>query len=233
MSVEKLDTRSLKRAAIMSYVMGIGALVIAVAVVAVVVAVILPYSSLSLPEMSLTLQTFITILWVVIVVVPIAMVIELLFGYYNVKIGSYYDISSLKLSGISSMILSFAAIPLVIGAYEFISIIQLFVSSPPSSILAALMSIVLGIGIGMAVLIMFLLLGLFLAAVFGLIFIITFIIGLSNLKQQTGLSDFNIAMWLTIVGIFCGVTLPIGIIFYGRGLGKLARGEGTEKNTAQ
>jgi hypothetical protein len=221
LSKTEMDPRVLKRAALFSYIMGAMTLGLDVVLFVWVFTVVLPYSSV---PAQISLQTFITILWLVAILLPITMFISVLFGYYTRKVGDAYNVGSLKLAGLMAIILTIVAIPVAIGIVGFVAILQTLLSSPPSSIIALFVQLVLGIGLALAFLALFVLLALALAAILGLVFEISLFTGISGIYEATSIRDFNVARWLVLVGIFVLITLPIGIIFYARALSKLSKG---------
>jgi hypothetical protein len=222
-----IDSRVLRRGALSGYVMGIMTLGIFIAIYVWVFTVALPYSS---QPAEISLNMFITILYVVTILLPVEIIISALFGFYSRKVGNIYNVGSLKLSGLMAILLALVAIPVAVGIFGFVTILQNIMSSPPGSIIALFVQLVIALGLALAFLALFILLALALAVVLGLVFEVSLFAGISGLYEATSISDFNVARWLVLIGIFVLITLPIGIIFYAHGLGKLSRGEKAAKS---
>ncbi|WXG44956.1 MAG: hypothetical protein WED04_13175 [Promethearchaeati archaeon SRVP18_Atabeyarchaeia-1] len=229
MSKVEMSSHLLSRAALLSYVMGALVLVLDVALFAWVFTVALPYSSASA---QLSLETFVTILWVVLILLPITILVSAFFGYYSRKVGDTYNASSLKLAGLMAILLAVVAIPVAVGIYGFVAILQAF-ASPPGSIIMVFIQLIVGIGLALAFLALFVLLALVLLVVLGLVFEVSLFTGLSSMYEVTGIGEFKTAKWLVLAGIFVLIPLPIGILFYARGLSKLSRGEKTGKGSGK
>jgi hypothetical protein len=148
----------------------------------------------------------------------ITMLITIIFGYFLYKVGSQYDVGSLKVAGISAVIVSLGIPVVIYGLSQLLIVIVSIPSPPPLTITSYIFGAVYPLLLGAAV-----------VGIFGLVFFISFLIGASGMKNRTGIEGFHTAMILGIVGIFVGITLPIGIIIFGSALSRLAREEGTEK----
>jgi hypothetical protein len=57
---------------------------------------------------------------------------------------------------------------------------------------------------------------------FGLAEYVSMIVGFSGIYERTKIADFNTAKIMWIIGIVLLVTVAVGLLFYGRGLKKLA-----------
>jgi hypothetical protein len=222
-----MDSRVLRRAALSSYIMGLMALGLFTAFYIWVFTVLLPYSSVT-AQISVTM--FITILWIVAILLPVMIFVSALFGFYNMKVGGIYNVGSLKLAGLMAFVLAIIAIPVAIGIFGFVTVLQAFLLSPPSSVIELLIQLTIGLGVALAFLALFVLLALVLALILGLVFEISLFAGISGMYEATSMRDFNIARWLVLIGIFVLITLPIGMIFFARGLSKLSRGEKAGKS---
>lgn len=222
MSRIKVDVGLLKRAATLSYISGVWDLVAGVVLVAAIIIAIGPFMSMMVPPYTFSLamltQMFNSIMLAVSVVLGITVLITIIFGYFLYKVGSQYDVGSLKVAGISGIIVALG-IPFVIyGLYQLLMALLSIPTPPPLTITSYILGAVYPLILGAAV-----------VAIFGLIFFISFLIGASGMKNKTGIEGFHTAMILGIVGIFVGITLPIGVIIFGSALNSLAREEGTEK----
>lgn len=219
MSRTRVDVGLVKRAATWSYIMGVWELVSVVVLFAAIISLVFPLVSMSGGISSLT-QIFDSVILAVAIVLAITIPITMIFGYYMYKVGGQYDVGSLKVTGISAMIMGIGYPVALLGLYTFFNALTSIPLSPsPSpadiySILGSLEWLILGAGV---------------LAIFGLIFFISFIIGASGMKSRTSIDQFGSAMVLAIVGIFTGVTFPIGIILFGSALKKAVGQEGTEK----
>jgi hypothetical protein len=221
LSSSKPDTGTLKSASTWSYIIGVWYFIAVILVMAVAYTVILPMIPImgsGTIDMSQIMQMLNAFLEPMIAVIAVTIPISIMFGYYSYKVGRMYNLSSLKLAGISIMIVAIAVVPLTYSLYVLFQDLPSLMTLPPVQAYQSLMSL-LFLMIG----------GVGLAAIFGLIFLIAFIIGLSNMKNATGVGDFGTAMWLTIAGFLISITFPIGIILYGSGLSKLARQGGERK----
>jgi hypothetical protein len=212
----------LKRAATLSYISGAWDLVAGVVLVAAILIAIGPFLSMMVPpytfSLAMLIEMFNTIVLAVSVVMGITMVITIVFGYFLYKVGSQYDVGSLKLAGISAIIVSLGIPVVIYGLSQLLTVILSIPSPPPVTITSYILGAVYPLLLGAAV-----------VGIFGLVFFISFLIGASGMKNRTGIDGFHTAMILGIVGIFVGITLPIGIIIFGSALSRLAREEGTEK----
>jgi len=184
--------------------------------------VMLPFISTmvygGIPDISQIVGMLNAILLPVIVVAGLTIPISLMFGYFLYKVGKMYNLGSLQLAGISMMIVSVAIVPLIYGLYELPTALAYAISLPPAQ---AAQYVIGSLGL--------LFIGAGLAVIFGLIFYIAFIIGLSGMKNATGIGDFGTAMWLTIAALLLTFLFPIGVLIYASGLGKLAKRGGERK----
>jgi hypothetical protein len=218
LSRTKPDTTVLKRAATWSYIVGawyfIGVVVLYVmlfltmAPLMSILAMGTPYS----PSMTELSQLLNAILLPIAIVAVITIPIMIFFGYNEYKVGEVYNMGSLKLAGVSAIIVSIAIVPVVYGFYALVE----YLTNP--STYGILSSIAL-LGIGALV-----------AGIFLLVSLIAFMVGLSGMRHATGISDFNTAMWLTIAGLLFTFLIAVGIILFGSGLRKLAK-QGAERGT--
>jgi hypothetical protein len=134
----------------------------------------------------------------------ISMPLNVLFGYFNIKIGNYYGVPTLRRAGkagIAVSIISLIIIPLQFGVPGLI----LYIPSSPSY---------------STILFLWLLLILVWALV-GLEYIIMMYRGLGGMREKTGIEGFETAKTLWLVGLFIYVTMPIAMILYGNALRKL------------
>lgn len=222
MSRTKVDVGLLKRAATLSYISGTWDLVAGVVLVAAILLAIGPFLSMMVPPYTFSLtmltQMINSIMLAVTVVLGITMMITIIFGYFLYKVGSQYDVGSLKLAGISAIIISLAIPAVIYGLYQFVMVLVSMPIPPPITITSYILGALGPVLLGAAVM-----------GIFYLVFFISFLIGASGMKNKTGIDGFHTAMILGIVAIFVVITLPIGIMIFGSALNKLAREEGTEK----
>lgn len=203
-----LDTRLLKRAANVSYLLGIVGLFGILFAVSLVLAVFFiglsGATSSSAPLISiLGFLSSVPFLILSIVAVAVMVPITLFFYYSMYKIGKYYDLTSLRFAAV------LFAVSMAVSPVEYLFVLPIsssFAANPFSSyylltylILADLLIVVVGLGL-----------------------YISMILGFSGLKTKTRIPDFGTAEVLWIIGIVLIVTLPIAIICYGDGLKKLA-----------
>ncbi len=181
-----------------------------------------PFMSMMVPPYTFSIgmltQMFNSIMLAVSVVIGITMPITIIFGYFLYKVGSQYDVGSLKVSGISGIIVALGIPVVIYGLYQLPMALLSIPTPPPPTITSYILGALYPLLLGAAV-----------VAIFGLIFFISFLIGASGMKNKTGIDGFHTAMILGIVGIFVGITLPIAVIIFGSALNRLAREEGTEK----
>jgi hypothetical protein len=145
------------------------------------------------------------ILWITI---PITIIL----GYYSYKVGVLYGIGSLKLTGICNIILTLAYPVLFIGLTQFVQLLSSILPSPPVNY-PQLMQAWIGL----------LLIGGVFVCFFGIVSLIGFILGSSAMKKNSGIGKFGRAMWLSIVGLLVWFLIPIAIVEFGSGLGKLSK----------
>jgi hypothetical protein len=222
LSRTKVDIGLLKRAATVSYIAGIWYLIAGVVLVAGVLMALGPFLSLMtpgyVPSMAVFAQMLNSIMLAVTVVIGITIPIMIIFGYFLYKVGSQYDVGSLKVAGISSIIIALGIPVLIYGVYQLLMTVVSLPIPPPVYITSYIYGSLTAILLGAA-----------LVGIFGLIFFISYLLGASGMKRETGVEGFHTAMILGIVAIFVGITLPIGMIIFGSALKTLARQEGTEK----
>jgi hypothetical protein len=236
LSTEKPDISTLKKAAISSYVMGSWFFVAMIVMIVSAVIVILPllpamgygygYGYGAMPDISQIAQILDALLIPIVAVAGLTIPIAIMFGYFTYKAGNVYHTSSLQVAGASVMIVAVAVVPIVYGVYLVFEAVKYAVGLDT----VAAVDYIMGSMGALA-------LGAILAVIFGLVFLISFIVGLSNLKNSTGVSEFGVAMWLMIVGLITmiigigGILIPIGILLFGVGLGKSGR-QGVERRVA-
>jgi hypothetical protein len=222
LSRTKVDIGLLKRAATVSYIAGMWYLIAGVVLVAGIFWAIGPFLSMMVPgytpSMTELTQMFNSIMLAVTVVIGISMPIMIIFGYFLYRVGSQYDVGSLKVAGISSIIVALGVPLLIYGLYQFLMALFSIPSPPPVSITSYIIGSLTSILLGAAI-----------VGICGLIFFISYLLGASGMKKETGVEGFHTAMILGIVAIFVGITLPIGMIIFGSALKTLARQEGMEK----
>lgn len=202
--------------------MGIWYFIAVILVMVSAYVVVLPFISMmgygGTPDISQIVQMLRALLLPVIVVAGLTIPISIMFGYFLYKVGKMYNLGSLELSGISVMIVALAVVPVILALYQLIGVIEYAGGLSPylayQYIMGSLGLLILGAG---------------LAVIFGLIFLIAFIIGVSGMKNATGIGDFGTAMWLTIIGLFISFLFPIGVLLFGSGLSKLAKQGGERK----
>ncbi len=173
-------------------------------------------------------QAMNTILPLALVSVTITLLLTIFFAYYTFKVGQLYDIGTVKIAGPAYVIMQLATIPVLLAVLQLFPLLPALISNP-TTVLPQLWGLVVLILIG----------GLA-AVAFLLVFIITFLLGLNSMKKQTGVSLFQTAMWLAIIGIvlsllnsfISGIGIPISIgdivldiaiIAYGLALSKAAK----------
>jgi hypothetical protein len=207
----------LRKASLWSYIMGIWELLSVILLMAAVVILVFPLMAMMSPMPPLgilatlyeALNSFMT---AITVVLGITLLTTFIFGYYLFKVGGLYDVGSLKLAGVCSMIMALGFPLLIYGLYQFLAVLLTMLPTPPADAVTIILS-----SIGM------LLLGAAVIGLFGFMFFIAFIIGTSGMKTRTGVGDFGTAMWLSIVGLFISFLFPIAIILFGSGLSKLSK----------
>jgi len=222
LSKAKPDTGIVKNASTWSYIIGAWYFIAVILLMVSLYTVVLPFIPMMgygiTPDVSLIVEMLNAILMPIIVVAALTIPISILFGYFSYKVGKMYNLGSLQLAGISMMIVAVTIVPLIYGLYQLPAALTYAITLPPAQ---ATRYVIGSMGL--------LLMGAGLAAIFGLIFYIAFIIGLSGMKNATGISDFGTAMWLTIAGLLLTFLFPIGVLIFGSGLGKLARQGGERK----
>jgi hypothetical protein len=224
LSTEKPDTNTLKKAATFSYIMGAWYFLAGIIAAVAVVAMMMPYVQTMMgpsgmgggPIDANTITGLLNaVLLPVMVVAAITIPIMLIFGYYSYRVGDVQGLGSLKLAGVSMIIVSLAIAPLIYSVYlvfqDLIQELPSLVVLPYTEIGPRLMQLLAPVLMSGTII-----------GLFYLIFAISFIVGLSNLRNNTGIGDFGTAMWLAIIGLFIGITFPIGVIMFGSGLNKLA-----------
>lgn len=222
MSRRKIDVGLVNRAATWSYIMGIWMLVSVVVLIGALFSILPSVMSLSYGMSSTTLlsQFFNALILAIGIVLAITIPVTVIFGYYSYKVSDQFGVGSVKVFGISAMIMGIASPIALFGLYQFfqaVSTIPLTPSPSPlvlNSLFGSLGVLILGAGV---------------LAIFGLIFFISFCVGANGMKHETGIDQFGSAMILAIVGIIVGITFPIGIILFGSALKKASKQEGTEK----
>ena len=211
---KSLDAKLLKRAANVSFLLGISSLVAIVLVIFFVlysfVSVLSLASSINASSTSFTGILSSTPYMVLSIAIAIVIIpFTLFFSYATYKIGNYYGLNSLKCAAILYAVL------LVISPIEYVLVL------PASSSLTTSLA-------SSGSLFVYLILAFLLIIVLGLAEYIFFILGFSGIHQRTGITDFNTAKVLWIIGIVLLVTIPIGLIFNGRGLKTLATQQGSQ-----
>jgi hypothetical protein len=220
LSGTKLDVGILKRAATWSYITGAWLLISVVVLVVAIFAMIVPIagSITGTSSLSAVSQIFNSIFLAFALVFAITIMITIIFGYYIYKIGGQFNLGSLKLSGVFEMLVGFL-FPLVLyGLYTFFNALTSGVLTltllTATSYEAYLVSVA-----GM------LILSAAVVGIVGLVALISLIVGSSAMKSRTGVGTFGTAMILMILGIFIGITFPIGIMLFGSALSTTARQE--------
>jgi hypothetical protein len=193
-----------------------------VVAVALVFISVFPFVSMMSPystfDPTMIYQILNSIMFAVILVATITIGIMILYGYFIYKVGSQYDVGSLKLAGISNIIVALAVPVLIYGIYQF-TIALLAIPIPPPIYITPYIIGALGP----------MLLGAAAVGIFGFISIISFLVGCSGMKNKTGIDGFHTAMILGIVGIFIGITGPIAVIIFGSALKTLSTQGEAEK----
>jgi hypothetical protein len=221
---ERPEIGTLKKASTFSYIMGAWSFLAVVIVIVGIMTMMAPYIQMmsssgytgTFDATQLT-DMLNAILLPIMAVAVITIPISLLFGYYTYRAGDVQGVGSIKVAGVSMMIVSVSAVPLIYSLYTLFQDIPNLIGLSSTDLYTTLMSSLT-----------LMLLGAALAGIFGLVFFVAFLVGLSNMKNTTGIGDFGTAMWLVIISIFIGITFPIGILLFGSGLSKLAR-QGTER----
>ena len=210
---KSLDAKFLKRTANASYFLGIsglaGIIVTVVSVAFVLISALSAMRNLSTPSTNLTGLLSSTAFVVFLIALEAVLIpITLFFSYAMYRIGNYYGLASLKLAA------AVYAASIVLSPVEYLFVLP---ASSSFTVPASSYNLVP----------YFLLVFLFIIVV-GLVEYVSLIVGFSGIFERTRIADFNTAKVMWIIGIVLIFTLMIALIFYGRGLKKLASQEQAE-----
>jgi hypothetical protein len=171
------------------------------------------------------------ILPLTLITLLITLLLAIVFAYFNLAVGSAYNMGVLKLAVISYVIVNIATIPVTLAVYTLLPILSQLLANPSnaSAIVSQALGTILLVGLAAILIIVFL-----------LVFVIGFLVSLNRMQRETGISLFRTAMYLGIIGIvlyflnsvFSAVGIPfsigdlllqITIILFGLGLSKAAK----------
>ena len=215
-----VSERLLGRASVVSYLMGIEIILYVPVMIFLMYGSLLnlsgsytyTYAGLGPPPaapFTLYLGTLVTM-----AVTVVGLSLNVFFGYFNIELGKYYGVPTLRRAGKAGIV--FSILSLIILPLEVVQ------NSLPS-ILGATYVYVYN-GPYLMVFILFLTLGIADLLV-ALEYIVMMYRGFGEIGKKTGLDSFDTAKTMWLVGLFTYVTMPIAMILYGNSLRRLRRKE--------